>query len=204
MTYVALTPLASDSPGTFPAQSQQNFTILQEIITADHQFNNTSQPNDGYHNLVHLTQQSPAGALADVGRLYSKIANGTVELFYMNDIGTENQITPESSIGPIKLTGRVNLAGGASHIILLNPTYDYTAIATGYVDGTTSMNTFSLIKSGNFGSGFLVGTTQLSTAPTFGYIRSPTPSDPLITLVISNITGAPQNVVWSIMLNRTT
>ncbi len=61
MTYNALIPLNSDSPAVFPAQSQANFTRLQTLLGADHQFNLTAAADDGYHNVVHLTQQAPSG-----------------------------------------------------------------------------------------------------------------------------------------------
>lgn len=94
MTYNPAIPLNSDSPSIFPAQSQANFTRLQTLVGADHQFNLTAAANDGYHNLIHMTQQSPSGALASTGRLYVKVVSGQVNLFYMDDAGTEYQISP--------------------------------------------------------------------------------------------------------------
>lgn len=93
-TYNPAIPLNSDSPSIFPAQSQGNFTRLETLVGADHQFNLTAAANDGYHNLIHMTQQSPSGALASTGRLYVKVVSGQVNLFYMDDAGTEYQISP--------------------------------------------------------------------------------------------------------------
>lgn len=91
-------PLNSDSPSVFPAQSQANFSRLQTLLGADHQFNLSATADDGYHNLVHMTQQAPAGALAGAGRLYVKTSAGQINLFYMDDAGVEYQISPTTPI----------------------------------------------------------------------------------------------------------
>lgn len=96
MTFNASVPLNSDSPATFPAQNQDNMTVLNTILASDHQFNNTPVPGDnsGWHNLIHLTQQAPSGALASTGRLYVKVSGGGTHLFYMDSSGSEYQISP--------------------------------------------------------------------------------------------------------------
>lgn len=98
MTYNPAVPLNSNSPGIFPAQSQANFTRLQTLLGADHQFNLSAAANDGYHNLVHLTQQAPSGALAATGRIYVKSSAGRIHAFYMDDTGGEYQVTPTMPI----------------------------------------------------------------------------------------------------------
>ncbi|MFI0477779.1 MAG: hypothetical protein ACH349_01450 [Candidatus Rhabdochlamydia sp.] len=112
MTFNAAVPLNGDSPATFPAQNQTNMARLQTLLGADHQFNLSAAADDGYHNVVHLTQQAPSGALAATGRLYVKSAGGAICLFYMDDAGLEYQITPVS-LAPTKVTGSVALAGSA-------------------------------------------------------------------------------------------
>lgn len=96
MTFNPAVPLPSDSPGIFPAQNQGNMTVLQTIISKDHQFNNTPMggDNSGYHNLIHLTPQAPAGALPAIGRFYGKAAGARIQSFYMDDAGNESQISP--------------------------------------------------------------------------------------------------------------
>ena len=94
MTFNPTVPLNSDSPSIFPAQGQANFTRLQTIIGVDHQFNLSPAANDGWHNLIHMTQQAPSGALAATGRAYVKSSAGQVNDFYMDDAGTQYQITP--------------------------------------------------------------------------------------------------------------
>lgn len=138
MTFNAAIPLNSDSPGVFPAQSQTNFGRLQTIISADHQFNLSAAANDGYHTLVRLIPQAPSGALTGFGRVYSKSVSGIVQLFYMDDAGTEYQITPTASVNSVIIRAAVNFNGtgavGAQVIrsstnvtsVVKNGTGDYT------------------------------------------------------------------------------
>ncbi len=98
MTFNAAVPLATDSPSIFPAQNQTNMARLQTLLGADHQFNLSAAANDGYHNIIHMTQQSPSGALAATGRLYAKTIAGRIHLFYMDDTGQEYQISPQMAI----------------------------------------------------------------------------------------------------------
>lgn len=98
MTFNAAVPLNSDSPSIFPAQNQINMARLQTLLGADHQFNLSAAADDGYHNVVHLTQQAPSGALAATGRLYVKSSAGAISLFYMDDAGLEYQISPSMPI----------------------------------------------------------------------------------------------------------
>ena len=146
MTFDPLIPLSSDSPSIFPAQSQGNFTRLQALLSADHQFNLSIAANDGYHNLVHLTQQAPAGALASTGRLYAKSSASRIHQFYMDDTGAEYQMSPSM---PIRAA--VNFDGtGAVGAQTLRSQYNVTSVtktATGTytVTFTTAMPNNSYI-----------------------------------------------------------
>ena len=104
---------------------------LQTIVGVDHQFNNAAAANDGYHNLVHLTQQAPTGALANIGRFYVKSSAGNINAFYMDDAGTEFQLTP---MMPIR--SAVNFDG------------------TGAIRGTAYNATVTRITAGHFLIGF--------------------------------------------------
>jgi len=115
MAYNPLIPLNSDSPSIFPAQSRENFTRLQKIVGADHQFNLSIAANDGYHNLIHMQipNPEPSGIEASLGRLYAKtsaLATPRVHAFYMDDQGTEYQVTPTM---PIRAAVNFNGVAGA-------------------------------------------------------------------------------------------
>lgn len=110
MTFNASVPLNSDSPATFPAQNQVNMSRLQTLLGADHQFNLTAAADDGYHNLIHMTQQAPAGALAATGRAYVKSSAGRIHQFYMDDTGAEYQMSPSM---PIRAAVNFNGVSGA-------------------------------------------------------------------------------------------
>ena len=209
MTYVANTPLATDTPGILPAQVSANFGRLQTIIGADHQFNNGALANDGWHNLIHMTEQVPVPAIAGTGQLYVKTASGVTQLFFTDSAGVEHQITPESTVGPIKITGTaIGLASGGIVKIagLVNPTYDYTAYSTVYINGTLSTNSEALLKTGATASVTIFSTTNSLFSHFYAIDDSfpAGPGNPPTTLYIINLTGAVQNLVWSIMLNRTT
>ena len=139
MSFNAAVPLNSDSPSLFPAQNQTNMTRLRTIVGADHQFNLAALANDGYHNLIHLTQQAPSGALAATGRLYAKMGpDGFINLFYMNDAGFEYTLTP----APTVITGTVNIGANATF-------YTITAIPAN-VFGEVFLWKGRFIQTGNF------------------------------------------------------
>lgn len=125
MTFDPAIPLSTDSPSIFPAQSQTNFGRLQTLVGADHQFNLTAAANDGYHTLIHMIPQSPAGALAGFGRLYAKTVSGVVQLYYRDDAGVEYQLTPQASTETFKVAGSASIASGTAQTIL-SVAYNFT------------------------------------------------------------------------------
>lgn len=82
MTFIAATPNAAISPGYFPAQSLANFTQLKNIIQKDHQFNDTSATDDGYHN--QLSFKNLTGPTFPVLNAASNGLGGTLS----TDLGT--------------------------------------------------------------------------------------------------------------------
>lgn len=117
MTFNPAVPLNSDSPSIFPSQNQTNMARLQKIIESDHQFNLTAASDDGYHNLIHMTQQAPAGALPAHGRSYVKTSAGRIHQFFMDDTGSEYQITPTM---PIRAAVNFNGIGAVGPLPLAN------------------------------------------------------------------------------------
>jgi hypothetical protein len=194
MTFDASVPLNSDSPALFPAQNQDNMSRLQTIISADHQFNLSAAANDGYHNLIHLTQQAPSGALAATGRLYVKSSGGLIQLFYMNDAGTEYQVTPDYVNSPIKVSGSASLASGASQTIL-NVSYNYTGFGVALIDATSVQRTYNFSRSG--------AATDIHELDTnTGGVSRPTLQFSGTNITIKNNDSGVQTVVWSLMINR--
>lgn len=168
MTFNPSIPLNSDSPSIFPAQSQTNYTRLQTIIAADHQFNLTAAANDGYHNLIHMTLQAPTGALASTGRLYVKVASGKVFPFYMDNAGVEYQLAGLSSV--VSSPGYTTLPGGV--IMQWGSTTAFAgstqAVAFGLTFPTAVFNVqltpFRATASPGSSAGFWVSTAGLSTS----------------------------------------
>lgn len=191
MTFNASVPLNGDSPGVYPAQNQVNMQRLQAIVGANHQFNLSAAANDGYHNLINMTLQAPSGPLADTGRTYVKISGGLVQLFYMDDAGTEYQVTPDYVNSTMKISGSISLASHASHTILA-VAYNFTGLGTTFIDATTTQSTANFYRSGS--------TTSLDTLNTSGqfpeFIFSGTD------LTVRNNDSVTRTIVWSLMINR--
>lgn len=199
MTYVANTPLASDSPGIFPSQAQTNFARLKTIIGADHQFNDSALANDGYHNLIHMTEQAPTGALPATGRLYAKSASSVTQLFYMDSAGVEHQITPESAVSSTLVIGQGFVGIGASVIMFANPTYNYAGNAAVFIQGTAEAYSANLAKSGTTGQTYGFTNTLVTTG--FGMLIF---YDGSGNLTVTNSTGAIQLVSFVVTVNKAT
>lgn len=150
MTFDPAIPLSTDSPALFPSQSQANFAQLKKIIEADHQFNETAAANDGYHNMLHMQIPNPAptGALASLGRLYTKTVGTAVQLFYMDSLGVEYQITPDSSNSSIVKTAGLNVTATPTIILAGNDMPKYTAILTIIEFSTNHFKTYTVFRDG--------------------------------------------------------
>src|SRR5687768_9842525 len=193
MTYNASIPLNSDSPAIFPAQSQTNYTRLQTIVGADHQFNLIAAANDGWHTLIHMIPQAPTGILASTGRLYSKSASGLIQLFYMDDAGTEYQLTPQEVTEVSKISGTAALGVGADTSVL-NAAYDYTGFGTVLVNGTSTQATYNFMRSG--------AATDIHRIDDNGSPFFPTLSFTGTDLRVKNNAPVLANIIWSLMVNR--
>lgn len=194
MTFNASIPLNSDSPSIFPAQSQTNYTRLQTLLGADHQFNLSSAANDGYHNLVHLTQQAPSGALGATGRLYVKSSGGLIQLFYMDDAGTEYQITPDYVNSTMKISGLSSIASGAS-LDVINVSYNFQGFGSAWIDGTTVQRTYNFLRTGG-------STNIMEINSNSGGISRPTLQFVGTVLTVKNNDASTRNVGWSLLVNR--
>jgi hypothetical protein len=75
-----------------------NTQYLKTSINSDHNFtSNTATAGDGWHKLVHLIPQVPAGALAGYGRLYAKTdGSGDQQLAYMDNNAVETVLTGDN------------------------------------------------------------------------------------------------------------
>ncbi len=194
MTFNALIPLASDSPGLFPAQCQTNWSRLQTIISADHQFNLSAATNDGYHTLIRLIPQAPSGVLLGTGRLYSKSALGQINLHYMDDAGTEYLMTPPWALSTQKIAGSISLASGAS-TNALNVSYDFTGFGFVFINGLNVQRTYSFMRSGS-----AVDIKELDDNQ--GGVSRPSLQFVGTILTARNNDSSSQTVVWSLMVNR--
>lgn len=173
----AAVPLNSDSPSIFPTQNQTNMGRLQTIIGADHQFNLSATADDGYHNVVHLTQQAPSGALAATGRLYAKSSAGRIHQFYMDDTGADYQITPSM---PIRAAVNFNGIGSTTIRSQYNvSSVDYVSTGRYKVNFTTPMPDANYIvqvtgmrnSSGNLATTCVEGSATYSSSVDASFVR---------------------------------
>lgn len=109
MTWSASIPNASQSPGLFPAQAQDNWGRLQAIITADHLFSTSTSSDEGYHKVVHWINQADPTYMNGVGMTYAKDALQKInsvdqtapQLFNRTSDGTTNRENPITCV-PIR------------------------------------------------------------------------------------------------------
>lgn len=141
-------------------------TRLQTIVGADHQFNLSAAANDGYHNLIHMTQQAPSGPLAATGRSYAKSIGGVIHQFYIDDVGRFYQITPTTPIyaavnfvgNPVSLrfshnVGLVTRTGAGLYTITFAiPIPTNTYVVTGMCMGSSSTRLMSVQNNATYGN----------------------------------------------------
>lgn len=200
MTFNPSVPNASQAPNLFPPQNSANFTQLRKIIAADHQFNNTAQANDGFHNQCTMIDRAvpvalPSGAN---GIFYSFLdGSGQSQLGWYN--GTTNQIlTPYDELLPIRLVGSAGpVASGASVTILAAPGYNYMGAGFVYVNASFVNRYQSIYRLGT-GVSIQDITSQSGSIsrPTFVYSGQD--------LQVQNNDGSTRTLLYSIIINRIT
>ncbi len=195
MTYDPNTPNASQSPGVFPVGNNTNFTRLKQIISGDHQFNDTQNINtDGKHLQVTLINRAvpssvPAGT---IGMVYARSISGTPQLFWYNGT-TVQQLSDPTRIYPIRVVGTITLAASTTGLAFADPGYEYNGTGTASVQSSSISKFYYLIRAGSNIRSELNSTG--SPAPTFSFSGND--------LMIRNTdTLNPKTLVWSLIINR--
>lgn len=95
MTFDSSKPNSNESPSQFPAQAQTNWSRIEAIVSADHQWNDAADASDGKHNKARFPEQASApSTAANEVALYSKEANSISELYMRRESdGNEIQMT---------------------------------------------------------------------------------------------------------------
>lgn len=148
MTFSTDVPNAGQSPGEFPTQNNTNFTRLQALLAAEHQFNNTAQVTDGVHlQMTMIAREDPASLPAGTnGMLYCKVVSGVPQVLYFD--GTNpNIIFPFQ--GPIVQTGTFSLSGGASSPTIITPPINTQGTLFVNYPGTTAFTYYLWYQSGS-------------------------------------------------------
>jgi hypothetical protein len=205
MTLDTNIPVASQSPSLYPPQSHDTLNRFRTLLTADHQVNNTTATNDGYHNLIHMQPVTIPSGLAGIGQLYVKISSVTSkpELFFMDSAGVETKLVPSDLTLPIRVIGAVNtvLTGMATNVIYPDPGFDYTGFAIAYYAGTANQSTYNIIKIGSPPNPVFTDIHLIDDHNTSGGSAAPTLSFSGGNLLIKN-NGNPGTVVASLIINR--
>lgn len=95
MPYKTNIPNASQSPGLFPAQAQENFTRLKNIISANHKFNDSADPaTDGFHQIIKIIPSAEPANNSSVGQSFVNSADSTNQLYHKDGLNRVFQITP--------------------------------------------------------------------------------------------------------------
>jgi len=192
MTYSSGIPVASESPSAFPVQSQTNFARLKTIIGADHEFNDTTATNDGWHNIVHLNEPTPpTGALAAKGRFYAKTSALRVHAFYMDSSGTEYQMSPTM---PIRAAVNFN---GTIAVPSLRSSYNVTSVAKDNT-GLYTITFTNAMPDNNYivqATGMRDTTSGVSIGCVYGDTYGTAVTATTLTVVFFNESGSPRDVV---------
>lgn len=199
MTFNPSIPNASQAPNLFPAQNSANFTQLRKIIAADHQFNNTAQANDGFHNQCTMINRAVPGSLPSGanGIFYSFLdGSGQSQLAWYN--GTNFILTPYDEVLPIRLVGSAGpVAGGGVATIFPNPGYNYMGSGFVYVNASFVNRYQSIYRLGTGTSiGDITSQSGAISRPNFVFSGQD--------LQVKNNDGSTRTILYSIIINRIT
>ncbi len=196
MTFNAIVPLSTTSPGVFPAQNNTNFTRLKTIISGDHIFNDTQADNDGTHKQVTITFRADPTSLptGTNGIMFSKLdaaVSNAAQVYWYNGT-TIQQMTGQTHY----LTGKATLNAGDQLQIFANPGYTYVAQAWGAVQGDNTRFKLKLCMKQTSGS---TSTIDESGSPgtnvNFAF-------DGSLNLFITNPSSSSLSLIWAVSVIR--
>ncbi len=201
MTFNAIVPLSTQSPGLFPAQNNTNYTRLKTLISGDHIFNDTAPGatpnNDGTHKQVTVTfRADPAALPTDTnGIMFSKLdatVSNAAQLYWYNG-STIEQMTGQSLV----LTGKASLTSLDTTMAFPNPGYNYTAMGWIAVQSTNARYILQLIMrqgAGLPGKRIKEIVFEDGSGLTFGYSGED--------LKIKNNSSGTLNIIWNLNVTR--
>ena len=165
MPYQTNIPNAGQSPGLFPAQSNDNFTRLKTMISANHKFNDSAGTDDGYHQNVKMLPIATPGNDATVGQSFVNTADATNQQWFKDGLNRVFQITPTipiyaavnfTSNGTIRyghnVASVVRTSSGNFTINFTRPLPSNNYIVTGMTMRDSSTSTISVQPNGTYGN----------------------------------------------------
>ena len=203
MPYIVVSPNANQSPGLFPAQANENFQRLLDIINQDHNFTASSAVNQGTHKQVGLINVPPSSlpftTLPDINaRLYSAIdaTTSASQLYFYNGAATY-QLTPQERLYPIRVVGTSNAVGaGLTVTAYADPGFQYCGTGWSGIVNSASFTFYNIIRAGSNDLHSLDNNNDTATPPTFTFSGN--------ILQIKNNSASIQNLRWSLIINRIT
>lgn len=200
MGFAVTVPIANQTPGAFPAQSNTNFQRLFDVINAEHVFSTVTSTDQGTHKKVSFTDLTLAPTIptGTSGTLYSALdtsGSGQSELFWKNAVRIQ-KITAQEYFLPQRITGTATFSNLQSQTIFANPGYDYTGTLTIYINNTNEQSFYCIMKSG-VGSDRGLLDSSGSSPPTITYGGSGN-----LDIIAKNQFNLTENIVWSLIINR--
>lgn len=160
MSYIVTVPNGAQSPGLFPAQNNENFAVLLNIIDRDHIFNTTpvGGDNTGTHRQVTLTNRADPVALptGTNGVLYLNNSgvlsffNGTTISTFTNTIRASIVINNAAVTLGSAFNATAAVVGGLYTITFTTPlpSANYLWSTDAYTNGTSPANNPIFVKVG--------------------------------------------------------
>lgn len=197
MGYIVNVPNASQSPGLFPTQNNENFSRLKTIINADHVFNDAAQATDGIHRQVSMSYRAipvvlPSGVNAILYTALDSLSRP--QLYFYNGI-VNVQLTPPDELYPIRVTGSASLTAGGSTTAYADPGFTWAGTGYALLGNTATFTFYQLLRSGvNDGNSLQSGQDAGLIRPTFNWSGND--------LLITNNDITSRDVSWSLIINR--
>ncbi len=197
MSFNPTTPNASQSPGLFPIQNNNNYNRLKAIINNDHVFNDTQNVNtDGIHRqMTMLARAHPVGPITDANAiLYANVDGaGQTQLWFYNGT-TDTQLTLPQMLLPIRVVGSATVATHATAVAYADPGFLWAGTGWGMVQNTTNFRFYNLLRAGANNTGSIDDNGSSSVVPSLSFSGN--------NLIITNNSSGTQILVWSLIINR--
>lgn len=147
ITYNRDIPAVNNNPSQDQPDLEVNTNAIDDFLLVDHIGFNTTDYQNGYHNVIHQPPQvaDPAN-LPGFGQTYVKTVSGIAQLFFKAGDNSITQITNQSSTF---ITGNQNSVSPGQLTLYADPGYNYTGYLTLFQSGTGNSVIYAIIRNGS-------------------------------------------------------